>query len=220
MVTGGESVRNVRAGPLGLLYDSYAQRPCLMTVVGRAVWGIETAPLFRSIARLDAIEHVTILDVPCGGGVALRALKPGQDVRYIAADSCPKMIARAKRRAGRLSLDQVEFVCADMTRLPLRSGMADIVLCYSGLHMLADPSQALCEFARCLRPGGLLTGTTFLLDDLSARGRMLFESGGRRGHPLPPRREDLFCALAAAGFREATIGPQPGFAAFSAHAEV
>ncbi len=185
-----ESAWNNDGGPLGLLYDFYAQRPCLMAVVGRALWGVETAPLYRSIARLSSAEHVTILDVPCGGGVALRALKPGQDVRYIATDASPKMITRAKRCARRRSLDQVEFVRADMTRLPIRSGVADIVLCYGGLHTLPEPSEALVEFARCLRPGGLLTGTTFLLDGLSTRGRRLFELGRHRGHPLPPRREE------------------------------
>ena len=210
-----ESAANNDGGPLGLLYDFYAQRPCLMAVVGRAVWGVETAPLYRSIARLSSAEHVTILDVPCGGGVALRALKPGQDVRYIATDRSPKMITRAKRCARRRSLDQVEFVRADMTRLPLRSGVADIVLCYAACT-LADPSEALLEFARCLRPGGLLTGTTFLLDGLSRRARRLFELGARRGHAMPPDRDELFACLAEAGFREATIGPQPGFAAFSA----
>jgi ubiquinone/menaquinone biosynthesis C-methylase UbiE len=209
-------VRNTGAGPLGSLYDFYVQRPWLMAAIGRALWGIETAPLYRSIARLSSVEHVTILDVPCGGGVALRALKPDQDVRYIATDISPKMIARAKRRARRRSLDQVEFVTADMTRLPLRSGLADIVLCYSGLHMLAGPGEALCEFARCLRPGGLLTGTTFLRDGVSRRARRLFELGARRGYAMPPDRDQLFACLREAGFCEATIGPQPGFAAFSA----
>ena len=53
-----------------------------------------------------------------------------------------------------------------MTELPLGTGEADLVACFSGLHMLDDPREALSEFARCLRPGGELTGTTFL-DDLA-----------------------------------------------------
>ncbi len=192
------------------------QRPWLMAAIGRSVWGIETAPLYRSIAQLRAVEGVTILDVPCGGGVALRALSPGQDVRYIAVGSSPKMMGRAKRRARRLALEQVEFVTADMTRLPLRNSVADIVLCYGGVHMLEDPRRALSELARCLRPGGLLTGTTFLLDDLSWRARRLFELGARRGRALPAWREELFARLIEAGFCEATIASHRGFAAFSA----
>ena len=207
---------NICAGRFGAAYDFCVERPCLMAAVGGAVWGLEAALLYRSIAMLSGARDVTILDVPCGGGVALRALEPDQDVRYIAADACGRMINRAKRRARKRSLGQVEFIVADMTRLPLRSGEVDAVLSYSGLHLLQDPGEALAEFARCLRPGGFLTGTTFLLDGLSGRAQRLFERGRRRGHAMPPHREALFASLVEAGFSEPTIGPQPGFAAFSA----
>jgi SAM-dependent methyltransferase len=207
---------NICAGGFGAVYDFYIERPWLMAAVGRVVWGMDASLLYRSIAQIGSAEQVTIIDAPCGGGVALRALKPHQDVRYIAADISPKMIRRAQRRARKRGLGQVEFVVADMTRLPLRTGEADVVVCYSGLHMLADPREALREFARCLRPGGLLTGTTFLRDDLSGRARRLFEIGARRGHAMPPERDELFSCLTDAGFSERTIGPQPGFAAFSA----
>ncbi|HTY97103.1 MAG TPA: class I SAM-dependent methyltransferase [Solirubrobacteraceae bacterium] len=211
-----ETAPNVCAGGFGTVYDFYIERPRLMGLIGRAVWGMDSSLLYRSIAQLSTAENVTIVDVPCGGGVAFRALRPGQEVRYIAADISPKMIRRAKRRARRRSLPQVQFTVADMTRLPVRTGEVDLVACFSGLHMLHDPREALHEFARCLRPGGLLTGTTFLRDDLSRRARTLFELGARRGHALPPERDELFSCLTEAGFVESTIGPQPGFAAFSA----
>lgn len=211
-----ETAPNSCAAGSGAVYDFLVQRPCPMSIVSRTVWGIDASVLYRSIARLSSAEHVTVLDVPCGGGPALRAVRPGQEIRYIAADISPKMIARAERRARKRSLDQVEFTVADMKRLPVRSGEADVVLCYSGLHLLHDPREALSEFARCLRPGGLLTGTTFLLDDLSRRARTLFQRGARRGQAMPPEREELFACLAESGFREPTIGPQAGFAAFSA----
>lgn len=207
---------NICAGGFGAFYDFLIERPKLMAVVGRALWGMDASILYGSIAQLGWAEHVTIVDAPCGGGVALRALTPGQDVRYLAADLSPAMIRRAERRARRRSLRQVEFAVADMTKLPLGTGEADLVVCFSGLHMLDDPREALCEFARCLRPGGKLTGTTFLLDDLSRRARSLFGLGHRRGHAMPPQRHRLLACLQEAGFCEAAIGPQPCFAAFSA----
>ena len=110
---------NICAGGFGTVYDFYIERPRLMGLIGRAVWGMDASPLYRSIAPLGSAEHVTIVDVPCGGGVAFRALRPGQEVRYIAADVSPKMIKRAERRARKRSLGQVEFAVADTTRLPL-----------------------------------------------------------------------------------------------------
>ena len=42
----------------------------------------------------------SVLDVPCGGGVALRGLRPGQGVRYVAADISQAMLDRPWRPPG------------------------------------------------------------------------------------------------------------------------
>ncbi len=213
-------VPNVCAGPFGAFYDFYIERPRLMQAIGRAVWGIDSALLYTSmepIARAPA--GATIVDVPCGGGVAFRALRPEQDVRYLAIDLSPKMLRRAERRARTRSLRQVELLEADMTELPLGDGEVDLFLSYSGLHMVPNPQKAVAEMARCLKPGGQLVGTTFF-SDASRRARALFKAGSYSGHPLPPRRKDLRAWLVAAGFEQSTIGPQAGFAAFGGRKRV
>lgn len=207
---------NVCAGPFGAVYDLYIERPWLMAIVSRVLWGIDASVLYAS---MEAIERAgggsTIVDAPCGGGVAFRALRPDQDVRYIAADLSPKMLGRAERRARKRSLRQVEFAAADMTDLPFPDGEADLFLSYSGLHMVPDPEQAVAEIVRCLKPGGQVVGTTFFAD-AGRRARFIFAAGKLRGHPVPPDRDDLLRWLRTNGFGEVTIGPQRGFAAFSA----
>jgi ubiquinone/menaquinone biosynthesis C-methylase UbiE len=208
---------NICAGPFGGFYDFYIERPWLMRSIGRVVWGIDASVLYTSMAPISRIaDGATILDVPCGGGVAFRALAPDQDVRYIAGDLSEKMLTRARRRARTSSLNQIELLTADMTALPFPDGQADLFLSYSGLHMINDPEQAINEIARCLKPGGQLIGTTFLAQG-PRRARALFGIGSRSGHPLPPRREDLQRWLTTAGIADAAIGPQPGFAAFTGH---
>ncbi|MGP8240653.1 MAG: class I SAM-dependent methyltransferase [Solirubrobacteraceae bacterium] len=206
---------NICAGPFGMVYDVYIERPWLMRAIGRMVWGIDASVLYTSMAPISEARDVTILDVPCGGGVAFRALRPDQHVRYIAGDLCPKMLKRAERRARKRALNQVEFVTADMTELAIASGQANLFLSYSGLHMVDEPERAVAEIARCLKPGGRLIGTAFF-SDVSWRARTLFEIGARSGHPLPPSRDDLLRWLTDAGLSEPVIGPQRGFAAFSA----
>jgi ubiquinone/menaquinone biosynthesis C-methylase UbiE len=161
----------------------------------------------------QAPAGATIADVPCGGGVALRALRPEQDVRYLAGDLSPKMVERAERRARARSLRQVESLVADMTELPFADEEVDLFLSYSGLHMVPDPQRAVAEIARCLKPGGRLIGTTFF-SDASLRARALFRIGSYSGHPLPPSREVLRGWLEAAGFDSPAIGPHRGFATF------
>jgi ubiquinone/menaquinone biosynthesis C-methylase UbiE len=210
----GDGTPNICASPFGALYDFYIERPRLMRVIGRMVWGIDASVLYDSMRPLAEIEDgKTVLDVPCGGGVAFRALPQGRNIRYVAIDIDETMLARARVRAQRRGLE-VELVAGDMLKLPFDDGEADLVLSYSGLHMVSDPERAVQELTRCLKPGGRLIGTTFLAGE-TRRSRTLFGIGARQGHPLPPARKDLIRWLKDAGIADATIGPQSGFAAFS-----
>jgi len=211
-----DSATNVCAGPFGAFYSFYIERPWLMQRIGRLVWGIDSSVLYASMESIgETAPGATILDVPCGGGVAFRAIDPDQEVRYVAADLDPKMLRRAERRARKRSLGQVELVVADMTALPFADEEADLFLSYSGLHMIDEPERAVREIARCLKPGGRLVGTSFFAGE-SPRADRLFGLGARSGHALPPRREQLLGWLDSARLAEPRIGPERGFAAFEA----
>jgi SAM-dependent methyltransferase len=205
---------NICAGPFGRFYDFYIERPALMKVIGRLLWGIDASPLYASIGALGEIGGgATIVDVPCGGGVAFRALRPDQDVRYIAGDLDEKMLARARRRAARRSLGQIQFARADMEALPLPDSSADVFVSFSGLHMLDQPDAAAGEIVRCLKPGGRLLGTSFVLEG-ARRQRAIFSAGRRRGHAEPPSYRRLRRALQGAGIAELAISPDRGLVAF------
>jgi SAM-dependent methyltransferase len=203
---------NICAGPFGAVYDFYIERPWLMQLIGRAFWGIDATPLYAGIARLGSLgAGETVLDVPCGGGVALRALTPGQRVSYRGGDIEERMVERTRRRAAARGLDQVRVDVADLEALPYEDSSADVFASFSGLHMLADPAAGVGEMARCLKPGGELIGTTFLREG-SRRQRLAFDRGAKLGHPRPPWRADLGEMLEAAGFEQVTIEPGEGFA--------
>jgi SAM-dependent methyltransferase len=210
-------VTNVCAGPFGAFYDFYIERPWLAQAIGRTVWGVDLGPLYRSMAAVAALpDGATVLDVPCGGGVALRALRPGQRVRWIAVDVEPKMLARCGRRAHERGLDDgsVELVEADMRALPLPDATADLCLAYSGLHMVAEPAAAIAELVRCLKPGGELVGSTFLAEG-SWRQRTLLGHGEDTGvNGTLCTSAELHGWLADAGIEGATVTPERGFAIF------
>lgn len=207
-------VTNVCAGPFGRFYDFYIERPWLAQLIGRTAWGIDVAPLYRSMGPIAALpDGATVLDVPCGGGVALCAARPEQRLRWIAVDVEPKMLARCERRARERGL-AVELLEADMRALPLPDATADLVLAYSGLHMIEDARRAVAELVRCLKPGGELLGSTFLADG-SRRQRALLGHGERSGQNgvLVPAAE-LRAWLLDAGIEDVEIGPERGFAIF------
>ena len=206
---------NICAGPFGALYDYYIERRWLMQAVGRAIWGIDASILYASMNVIGSMpDGATIIDAPCGGGVAFRALRPEQDVRYLAADISEKMLARARMREERRSLAHVEVVTGDMTALPFADCEADLFLSYSGLHMVHDPDRAIAEIGRCLKPGARVVGTSFFAEG-RGRGQLMFKLGSLRGHPLPPKRGDVLSWLSAVGIEEARIGPEMGFAVFT-----
>jgi SAM-dependent methyltransferase len=212
-------VTNICAGPFGGFYDFYIERPWLAQVIGRAAWGIDIAPLYRSMAALAELpDGATVLDVPCGGGVALRALRSGQRVRWIAVDLEPKMLARFERRAREHGLTEdagsLQLVEADMRALPLPDATADVCLAYSGLHMVGEPAAAIVELARCLKPGGDLRGATFVAQG-SRRQQLLLGHGVRTGQngPLIAAAE-LRRMLEGAGIADVDIAPERGLAVF------
>jgi ubiquinone/menaquinone biosynthesis C-methylase UbiE len=143
----------------GAAYDYVVQREWLARPGGLALWSTDTTLLFDSIRMLGQLpDGSAVLDVPCGGGLALRGLRKDQQVRYVAADISPDMLARARRRASTLGREGVEYVEADIERMPFGDNEFDLCVSFNGLHCLPNPAAAVREIARCLRTDGHLIG--------------------------------------------------------------
>jgi ubiquinone/menaquinone biosynthesis C-methylase UbiE len=141
------------------VYDFIVERERLARLLGRLAWGGDVRRLYASMRTIgEMADGSSILDVPCGGGVAFRALRPEQRVRYVAADISPGMLRRARRVAERRGLRQIEFLEVDVESLPFEGGTFDLCVCFNSLHCFDDPEPSLKEIARCLRPAGRLVG--------------------------------------------------------------
>lgn len=158
----------------------------------------------REIGRQPAGSR--ILDVPCGGGVALRGLRPGQGTTYVAADISPAMLARTRRAAVRRGVaDQLTTQLVDVGQLPYAGASFDLVVSLTGLHCFPDPGAAVAEMARVLVPEGAITGST-LLDD-SGWQHAHIRIGGRALGVLGPgvTSRTLVDQLRAAGLRDVVL---------------
>jgi ubiquinone/menaquinone biosynthesis C-methylase UbiE len=144
------------------LYDAGVQHASVARLGAWALWGADLRRMFTDIERLaDVPVDASVLDIPCGGGLAFRGLRTGQTVHYVAADISPYMLTRARREAGRRGVqDAIEFVEADVTALQFPDASFDFCVTYNGLHCLPNPRAALVELVRVLRPGGTLRGTS------------------------------------------------------------
>jgi len=220
-VIDGKGMRWRRDRMSALLYDVGVKHQRVATALGRLLWGSDVRRLYSEQYLLASLPKGSlVIDVPCGGGVAFRGLEPGLRPAYVAVDLSRAMIARARGEAARRGLGRVRFVEADVDSLPFREGGFDLCLAYNSLHCFASPKQAVSEFTRVLRPGGMLRGSTVLTgqgrrQDILIRlltGLGMFGPGGGAG--------DLRSWLSDAGLSRIQVDVTGAIAFFSAQKRV
>ncbi len=115
------------------------------------------APRLR---RLSTGTCAHVLEIGCGQGTGARIIYDlFRPERYVGVDLDPRMIRRARRRAG--GLPNATFVEGDVSRLDLPDATVDLVVDFGIVHHVADWRDTLAEVHRVLRPGG-----EFLFEDL------------------------------------------------------
>lgn len=189
------------------IYDWSVEHPQAGGMMWRAGIGSDLRRLYAAAAEIGRQPAgSSVLDVPCGGGVALRGLRPGQGVRYVAADISPTMLERTMAVATRRQVTaQVEPVVADVEKLPFQAAEFDLVVSFTGLHCFPDPHQAIREMGRVLRAGGVLTGSA-LLNDTGVRYAAVRQIGRFAGLLGPAATtSEVKRWLVANGFRDISI---------------
>jgi len=110
------------------------------------------------------------LDVATGAGHTALAFAP-HVAHAIASDLTQEMLAKAAELAAGRGLANLETRLADAEALPFEDASFDLVTCRLAFHHFPDPRQALSEFARVLKPGGLLGFTdNIVVPDKAAAG--------------------------------------------------
>ena len=189
------------------LYDAGVKHAGIAKLGAWTMWGADLGRMFTDIERLaDVPFGASVLDIPCGGGLAFRGQRTGQAVHYVAADISPYMLTRARREAGRRGVqDAIEFVEADVTALQFPDASFDLCVTYNGLHCLPNPRAALAELARVLRPGGTLRGTS-CVSGRGPRKNALIALSRRAGvFGNPPRTGEIEKWLTELGLDVATL---------------
>jgi ubiquinone/menaquinone biosynthesis C-methylase UbiE len=148
------------------VYDWSVEHPRLGGLAWRTVVGSDLSLLYDAAAEIGSQPAGSVvLDVPCGGGVALRGLRPGQGITYLAVDIAQAMLDRTVASARRRGVaDQVVPRLADAAALPFDDSSIDLVVTFTGLHCFPSPRRAVAEMARVLRPGGVVTGSMLAID--------------------------------------------------------
>jgi arsenite methyltransferase len=168
-----ENPRTVKPGGLsptvikqccGAVYDSDAMK----LLLGDSLHPGGSELTERLGRMLNLGPRTRVLDVAAGRGTSAMTLAARFGCEVIGLDYSRRNIETAKRDAGERNLaNKVTFYCGDAERLPFPGGSFDAIVCECALCTFPDKQSAVAEFARVLRPGGLIG-----LSDLTRQGTL------------------------------------------------
>ncbi len=160
----------------------------------------------RLLERLELVRlnPGRVLDAGCrtgqlAAGLARRYRRAG----ISALDLSTAMLSRTRSRQGLIR--KFQRICAKLADLPLAGDSHDLVVSNLALHWDANLDQVFAEFARVLRPGGLLSFATFGPDTLKEL-RLAWSKADQYSHVnLFVDMHDIGDALIRAGFADPVL---------------
>jgi len=130
--------------------DVWASGDAYEAYVGR--WSRLVARDF--LRRLDQPAGRRWLDAGCGTGALTTAVLAVADpAEVVGVDPSEGFLAKARER---ITDPRAEFHIADAQALPLPDNDFDVVVSGLAINFVPDPGRALAEFARVVRPGGVV----------------------------------------------------------------
>jgi malonyl-CoA O-methyltransferase len=175
-----------------------------------AVAALQREVQSRLLEQLDYVQATPtrVLDLGCGpGGASFAMRQRWPQVQMIGVDFALPMLQQAGRGFSWWPRSRRRFdrVCADVTRLPLVDGCADVIFSSLCLQWVEDLPATLAGFRRLLRPDGLLLFSTFGSDTLTEL-RQAFAAVDDAPHVsgFPPVQH-VGDSLLRAGFRDPVV---------------
>jgi ArsR family transcriptional regulator len=158
----------------------------------------ETYQLWAMLALID--PALIVGDLGCGTGQLAAALAPFA-ARVVAIDASSDMLDAAKARLDAQA--NVEVRQGALEALPLADGELDVAILSLVLHYAPDPSRALAEVFRVVRPGGRV-----LVIDMLPHERVEYQQ--QMGHVwLGFDAKQMVRLLSGAGFERVSVRALP-----------
>jgi ubiquinone/menaquinone biosynthesis C-methylase UbiE len=124
------------------------------------------ATVQETMHRLDLSSHERILDLGCGTGTLIqRLLHSAPEIEIVGIDPSAEMLNVARQKLPK----SVELRVGSADSIPFANESFDLIISTNAFHYFRNPSQAIQEAKRVLKPNGHLVITDWCDDYLTCR---------------------------------------------------
>lgn len=124
------------------------------------------ATVQETMHRLDLNSHERILDLGCGTGTLIqRLLHLAPEIEIVGLDPSAEMLNIARQKLPK----SVELQVGSADSIPFPNESFDLIISTNAFHYFRNPSQAIQEAKRVLKPNGHLVITDWCDDYLTCR---------------------------------------------------
>src|SRR4051812_16653632 len=148
-------------------------------------------------ALASLLPPLDVADFGCGTGVLSASLARWAR-KVVAIDQSRQALKKARERARREGLKNIDFLQEDLHQLSLPPGKLDLVVASQSLHHTDQPAAVLREAARILKPDGKVV----VLELMPHREEWVRERLGHKHFGFEP--DELSAELRGAGFSGVT----------------
>ena len=144
----------------------HADEYCKLAEVEDRMWYFRAlhGHIERALTEALGVSSASVLDAGCGTGGLIRRLAPkrarwrwtGIDVSDLACQLARERVSPGNVDLARPAVPETQIVHGSITSLPFEAAQFDAIVSADVLYHVDEDEAALREFARVLRPGGVV----------------------------------------------------------------